>query len=103
LRHGGNALLVLLLPFFLAEIGEKAEVIVFGANGSTVVLKFAFDAMPVQDERRWRISAFMLSNPGNLLTGCRNESVKVDRRGPAVLAVNDFANVCHLTTIARER
>ena len=49
LRDGEDALVVLPLPFLLAEVGEKAQIVVFCGDGSTLKLKLAFVAMPVQD------------------------------------------------------
>jgi hypothetical protein len=44
----------------------------------------------------------MLSNPGHCLTGSCYQSVKVNQHGLTALAVDDFSDVCHLTTVGRK-
>jgi len=49
LRDRKDPLVVLLLPFFFAQVGEKTKVVMVNCKLATTILKLTLTAMPVQN------------------------------------------------------
>ena len=102
LRNCEDPFLVLLLPLLFAKVGEKAQVVLFCGDASTMELELAFDTVPVQNSRWGRISGIVLSNSGDCLTDFGKRFMQIDSHGLIVLPVDKFADIWYLTAIARK-